>query len=85
MMGCVVNPWFLIFLNGTLRGFFGASRGLRQGDPLSSFLFSLVVDSLSALINHVVRINLVEGFKLQSCDLVVSHLWFADDTIPLPN
>lgn len=45
MMGCVTHPWFSILLNGTSKGFFYASRGLRQGDLLSPFFF-LVADSL---------------------------------------
>lgn len=43
-LGCVVYPWYSILLNGTSKSFFGASRGLRQRNPSSLFLFSLVVD-----------------------------------------
>lgn len=40
-----------------------------------------VADTLSALINHAVRSNLLDNFKSQSNDIVISHLQFADDTI----
>lgn len=81
MMDCIWSSWFSIILNGTSKGFFCPSRGLRQGDLLSPFLFSLVADSLSALLSHVVWVNLVEGFKILSSDLSISYPQFTDDTI----
>lgn len=36
MEGCVVDPFFSILVNGTSKGFFKSSRGLRQGDSLLS-------------------------------------------------
>ena len=60
MMRCLKNPWYLVLINGTSKAFFGAFSGLRQGDPLSPFLFSLVVNAPSALINHVVNANLIK-------------------------
>lgn len=53
IMGCVSSANFSILVNGKLLGRFGASRGLRQGDLLSPFLFTLVVDGLSRLIEKV--------------------------------
>lgn len=74
IMGCTSNPWFSILINGMLKGFFCASRGIRQGDPLSPFLFALVGDALSALLSHALQANLVEGFMAPMKNLSISHL-----------
>ncbi|KAL5543130.1 hypothetical protein UlMin_010840 [Ulmus minor] len=78
--GCISLANFSIMINGKLRGRFGATRGLRQGDPLSPFLLIIVVDILGRLMDKVVRIGEVNGFKVGREEVVVSHLQFADDT-----
>ncbi|KAL5566576.1 hypothetical protein UlMin_029740 [Ulmus minor] len=60
---------------------FGASRGLRQRDPLSPFLFILVADILGRMMDKAVSIGEVKGFKVGREEVVVSHLQFADDTL----
>lgn len=64
-----------------LRGFFKATRGLRQGDPLSSFLFSLVTDGRSTIIRRVEDARLMEGFIIGDDKVMVFHLQFANDMI----
>ncbi|GFZ13080.1 GATA transcription factor 15 [Actinidia rufa] len=65
--------------------FFGGSRGLRQGDPLSPLLFIIVMDVLSRFISRVVSLGRLSGFKVGegSQEVTVSHLMFADDTLIL--
>ena len=51
-------------VNGKPRGNFGATKGLRQGDPLSPFLFTLVVDVLGRLMDRAVEVGVVKGFRI---------------------
>ena len=62
-----------------------ASRGLRQGDPLSHFLFTLVADVLSRMLLRAGERNLLECFRVGRNRTRVSHLQFADDTIFFSN
>jgi hypothetical protein len=65
-------------------GFFSSSRGLRQGDPLSPFLFVIVMEALSKMISALVDGGLLSGFMVGSRSggaINISHLLFADDTL----
>ena len=62
MRGCLTSTSFAILVNGSAKGWIKASKGLRQGDPLSPFLFTLVVDFLSRMIFRVEERGLAEGF-----------------------
>ena len=71
-------------VNGSPAGFFQSSRGLRQGDPLSSYLFVVVMEAFSCMLNRA-----VSGGFLSPCSVrgrrgegvQVSHLLFVDDTL----
>ena len=81
IMGCIINPKFSIFINGRPRGRVQASRGVRQGDPLSPFLFLLVSEVLSSLISRLHKIKKFEGFIVGKNKVHVPILQFADDTL----
>lgn len=77
IMGCVSNPKFSIFIRGRIQ----ASRGIRQGDPLSPFLFLLVSEVLSGLLSRLHEKGKYEGFVVGKDVVHVSVLQFADDTL----
>lgn len=53
---------------------------MRQGDPLSPYLFIIVSQNLTAILNHARQLNLVPGFSPDvKCNL--KHLMYADDLI----
>ncbi|XP_022158566.1 uncharacterized protein LOC111025019 [Momordica charantia] len=79
--GCVSSANFSVFINGRPRGKIFATRGLRQGDPLSPFLFTLIGDSFSRLVNFCCERRIIQGFAVGRERIVVSHLRYADDTI----
>lgn len=79
--GCLRSANFSILINGRPRGKFEATRGLRQGDSLSPFLFILVVDVLSRLTEKAKECRLIEGLTVGRENVEITHLQFADDTI----
>ena len=82
---CMSTASFSILINGAFAGFFRSARGLRQGDPLSLYLFVLGMDILSRLINKAVEGNFLYGCKIggvrEEEELEVSHLLYANDTM----
>ena len=81
---CVTIVRFSVLVNGSPEGFFGSSRGLRQGDPLSPLLFLLIMEVLSRILKKTKENNLIRGFQVgivNSVGVQISHLLFADDTI----
>ena len=73
-----------MLVNGSPTEEFVIERGLRQGDPLSPFLFLLAAEGLSVLMQSMVSAGLYCGYTVGSNDgVVVSNLQFADDTLLL--
>ena len=81
-MGCITSVNFVVLINGTPSKFFTASRGIRQGFPLSPLLFILVIEGLSLLISNAREHGLIRGIKV-SFSLTLTHLLFVDDVILL--
>lgn len=72
-----------ILVNGSPTEDFPLERVLRQGDPLSLFVFLLVAEGL-VMISASVEEDLFKGYGVGSTNsIVVSHFQFADDTLLL--
>jgi hypothetical protein len=80
-IGQCITTSFSILLDGAPFGNFWPSRGLRQGDPLSLFLFILGYEILSRLILREENLGSLHGIKMASLCPPISHLLFADDVM----
>ena len=81
---CISTASFSILINRSPAGFFSSSRGLRQGDPLSPYLFVIEIEAPSCLINRAVEGNYLFGNRIadgRGEDLTISHLLYVDDTL----
>ncbi|XP_057759999.1 uncharacterized protein LOC130980324 [Arachis stenosperma] len=70
-----------LLINGSPSKSFKMERGLRQGDPLSLFLFVLVVEVLHRMIEEAVRHGRISPLLVGKDNIELSHLQFADDII----
>lgn len=75
---CITTTRFSVCINGELCGYFKGTKGLRQGDPLSPYLFVLAVEVFSQMLNRDYQIQKI-GYHPMASDPHVSHLAFADD------
>jgi hypothetical protein len=81
VLECISTVSFSILINGAPKGFFRPSRGLRQGDPLSPYLFLLCTEGLHGLITKAINDHVIRGISLNRGGPVISHLFFADDSL----
>ncbi|KAL6226651.1 hypothetical protein ACLB2K_000612 [Fragaria x ananassa] len=81
VMSCVRSVSFSVVLNGKPGNFFLPSRGLRQGDPLSPYLFLLVSEVLSLRLTRAVNEKQLLGISLSRGCPILSHIFFADDAL----
>ncbi|GKV23017.1 hypothetical protein SLEP1_g32806 [Rubroshorea leprosula] len=78
---CLRSSMISVLINGSPTRQFLAGKGIRQGDPLSPFLFLIVAESLNGLMFTAVEKELFKGVTIGNGATMVSHLQFADDTI----
>lgn len=70
-----------MLVNGSPKGFFKGSRGLRQGNVLFPYLFLLVVDLLGRLSDKAKDMGLLECFSLREGSHAIPFIQFADDSL----
>eukprot|EP00253_Pinus_taeda_P007578 PITA_07578 len=78
---CISDPWISPLINGRPCEAFQSSRGLRQGCPLSPYLFILMADSFSRALDYNRRVGLISGIKYGNGVKNINHSQFADDTL----
>lgn len=81
IMQCISTVSYSYLLNGSAQGLVTPTRGIRQGDPLSPFIFILCSEVLSGLCNKAQRDGKLSGIKLGKKSPRLNHLLFADDTM----
>nr|GFA17248.1 cysteine-rich receptor-like protein kinase [Tanacetum cinerariifolium] len=64
ILSCLNSSFALVLINGSLTMEFKLKRGLRQGDPLSLFLFIIAVEALNIAILEATNHNIFYGFKV---------------------
>ncbi|XP_042974779.1 uncharacterized protein LOC122306417 [Carya illinoinensis] len=81
IMQCTGTVTYSILVNGIPQPSFKPSRGIRQGDPLSPYLFILCSEVLSSALNLAEQQGSISGFPLSRGSITVNHLFFADDSM----
>ena len=81
IMHCISSVSYSVIINGEPCGNITPSRGLRQGDPLSLYLFLLCSEGLLAPIHKAARDKLISGISIGRGCPILTHLFFADDSL----
>eukprot|EP00253_Pinus_taeda_P016587 PITA_16587 len=81
IMALIKSTRFSILVNGTPANQFTPSRGLRQGDPLSPFLFVILMEGLSRLIRQAKEEGKIKGLQPLPSIPATTHQQFVDDTM----
>ncbi|KAF5470931.1 hypothetical protein F2P56_011417 [Juglans regia] len=81
IMECITSVSYVVLVNGRPRDVIYPSQGIRQGDPISPYLFLLSADGLSSLINVAKVKGDIRGMTVARGGIKVSHILFADDSI----
>ncbi|GKB28200.1 putative RNA-directed DNA polymerase [Tanacetum coccineum] len=78
---CLSSASISVLINGSPSNEFKMERGLRQGDPLSPFLFLLVVEGLQVIILEACNKGIFKGVSLAESGANISLLQYADDAL----
>lgn len=81
VMECVSSVSYSFKVNGHLTSTLIPQRGLRQGDPLSPYLFLICAEGLGALVKYAYYSKMLKGVRLARNAPVITHLLFADDSL----
>ena len=81
IMCCITSVKYKVLMNGEPTGNIVPGRGLRQGDPLSPFIFIVCTEALVSLLSHAESQGKITGMRVTRAGPSVFHLLFADDNL----
>ncbi|XP_060960654.1 uncharacterized protein LOC133031222 [Cannabis sativa] len=80
LMRCITSVRYNVLHGGNVVGPFTPTRGIRQGDPLSTYLFIICAEGLSMLINSAESNRTIHGCRVARGAPSITHMLFADDS-----
>lgn len=78
---CISTFTYFVLVNGEQSRDIIPKRGLRQGGPISPYLYIICTEGLSRLIKSYIQSNKIHGFRTSRSGPCDSHLFFADDSL----
>ena len=81
IMSCINSVSYYVLINGMAHECITPTRGLRQGDPLSPYMFLLCIEGLMALIVEVERRRKILGISICRGSPTITHILFVDDSV----
>ncbi|KAG7534826.1 Reverse transcriptase domain [Arabidopsis thaliana x Arabidopsis arenosa] len=81
VMECVKTVQYQVLINGTPYGEIKPTRGLRQGDPLSPYLFVICTEMLVRMLQKAEGEKQITGLKVARGAPSITHMLFADDSL----
>ena len=81
MMECISTVSYSILINGDPSPIIHPTRGIRQGDPLSPYLFLFCTEGLHSLLQHFADSGQIRGVSICKLGPRLTYLFFADDSL----
>ena len=81
IMECISTVSYSLLINGEPTGLITPTRGLRQGDPISPYLFLLCAEGLNGLLKTAANQGHIHGVSLCLKGPKITNIFFADDSL----
>nr|GFA86833.1 RNA-directed DNA polymerase, eukaryota, reverse transcriptase zinc-binding domain protein [Tanacetum cinerariifolium] len=78
---CVTTAGFTLNVNSERTGYFKGGRGLRQGDPISPYLFTLIIEVFSLMLRRQIDKDFSFQYHYGCKGLKLVHVCFVDDLL----